>query len=178
MQGLGSKHPSLLRHHHAGPCDVFYNIIPKQDMEGQSLDVSTLGAQDFMVDLRGMTGLLSHDLNHQLSELLWITQVPLPQQQNALRMPTDPRWEVPASFKCLRVKNNRPTQNCSQRHFSERAQIPHSSRRHRTICETCYCLVIVTSVFFKYSQQTKLPHKSGRGKTKTITHESTEICLH
>lgn len=89
----------------------------------------------------------------------------------------DPRWEVPASFKCLRVKNNRPTQNCSQRRFSERTQIPHSSRRHRTIFETCYCLVIVTSVFFKYSQQTKLPNKSGRGKTKIIIHESIEICL-
>lgn len=76
MQGLGSKHLSLLRHHHAGPCDVFYNIIPKHDVEGRSLDVSTLGAQDFMVYLRGMTGLLSHDLNHQLSELLWITQDP------------------------------------------------------------------------------------------------------
>lgn len=74
---MGSKHLSLLRHHRSGSCDVFYNIILKQYMEGQSLGVSALGAQDFMVYLRGMTGVLSHDLNHQVSELLWITQVPL-----------------------------------------------------------------------------------------------------
>lgn len=159
---LGQQAPFLLRHHYAGPCDVCYNIIPKQYVEGQSLDVSALGAQDFMVYLRGMTGTLSHDLKHQLSELLWITQVPLLQWQNALRMPTDPRREVPASFKCLRVKNNRPAQNCSQRCFRERTQIPHSSRRHRTICETCYCLDDCHFCFLQI-----LPtNKSGRRKTK------------
>lgn len=75
---LGQQAPFPAETHQcAGPCDVCYNIIPKQYVDGQSLDVSVLGAQDFMVYLRGMTGTLSHDLNHQLSELLWITQVPL-----------------------------------------------------------------------------------------------------